>query len=82
MFSIKSEEHYLKLKPHYYKILAGMRLIICMTETSYGRICTEFNVNKHKDWRHQKGDNKGLGRYYIAYTGGTVHPFAWGVEYD
>ena len=30
---------------------------------AYDRLCREFNVDVHSDWR-QKGDNQGLGTIY------------------
>ena len=31
---------------------------------AYERLCREFNVNVHSDWRQTEGDNQGLGMIY------------------
>ena len=58
---------------------AGMRLTTVMTRRPYERICDEFGVSVHTNWRQEK-DPK-LGTIYNYWTMDGYHPLS-GAEYD
>ena len=48
----------------------------------YERLCREFYVHVHFDWRQTKGDNQGLGMIYKYSTNAGYHPPGKGTVYD
>ena len=51
-----------------------------MTAGGYERICNEFGVSPHSDWK-VSGPNQGLGRVYNYWANNGYHPVGAG-EYD
>ena len=53
---------------------------------AYERICDEFGVSVHTNWRQEKHLNQGLGTMYNYWTMDGYHPLSWvgggGAEYD
>ena len=48
---------------------------------AYERICDEFGVSVHTNWRQEKDLNQGLGTMYNYWTNAGYHPLS-GAEYD